>query len=147
MSLTVEIKTLAHFGDLELPKYETVLAAGADLRAAVPADAPMVLEPGARALVPTGMAMALPAGYEAQIRPRSGLAYKGQFRYPVANVSPVNFDCEIVQTAGFISGNISETSELQTTPYFLISSILEGTISGRYQNLSIRRPSLCARHL
>jgi len=75
MSLTVEIKTLAHFGDLELPKYETVLAAGADLRAAVPADAPMVLEPGARALVPTGMAMALPAGYEAQIRPRSGLAY------------------------------------------------------------------------
>ena len=76
MSLTVEIKTLAHFGALELPKYETVLAAGADLRAALPADAPMVLEPSARALVPTGMAMALPAGYEAQIRPRSGLAYK-----------------------------------------------------------------------
>ena len=57
--------------------------------------------------------------------------WAGWFRYPVANVSPVNFDCEIVQTAGFISGNISETSELQTTPYFLISSILEGTISGR----------------
>lgn len=76
MSLVVEIKTLAHFGDLELPKYETVLAAGADLRAAVEAHAPMVLQPGARALVPTGMAMALPAGYEAQIRPRSGLAYK-----------------------------------------------------------------------
>lgn len=76
MSLTVEIKTLAHFGDLELPKYETLLAAGADLRAALPADAPMVLEPSARALVPTGMAMALPAGYEAQIRPRSGLAFK-----------------------------------------------------------------------
>ena len=76
MSLTVEIKALPHFGDLELPKYETVLAAGADLRAAVPAHAPMTLSPGARALVPTGMAMALPAGYEAQIRPRSGLAYK-----------------------------------------------------------------------
>ena len=76
MSLRVEIKTLDHFGDLELPKYETVLAAGADLRAALPADAPMVLKPGERALVPTGMAMALPAGYEAQIRPRSGLAYK-----------------------------------------------------------------------
>lgn len=76
MSLIVEIKTLDHFGDLELPKYETVLAAGADLRAAVDADRPMVLEPGARALVPTGFAMALPAGYEAQIRPRSGLAYK-----------------------------------------------------------------------
>ena len=76
MSLTVEMKPLAHFGDLDLPKYETVLAAGADLRAAVPEHAPMVLEPGARALVPTGFAMALPAGYEAQIRPRSGLAYK-----------------------------------------------------------------------
>ena len=76
MSLSVEIKALENFGDLELPKYETVLAAGADLRAAVPADMPMTLKPGARALVPTGFAMALPAGYEAQIRPRSGLAYK-----------------------------------------------------------------------
>lgn len=76
MSLTVEIKTLEHFGDLELPAYETVLAAGADLRAAVPAHAPMTLSPGGRALVPTGLSMALPAGYEAQIRPRSGLAYK-----------------------------------------------------------------------
>lgn len=76
MSLTVELKPLDHFGDLELPKYETVLAAGADLRAAVPEHAPMTLAPGQRALVPTGLAMALPAGYEAQIRPRSGLAYK-----------------------------------------------------------------------
>jgi dUTP pyrophosphatase len=76
MTLTVEIKTLDHFGDLELPKYETPLAAGADLRAAVPVNEPMTLAPGQRALVPTGLAMALPAGYEAQIRPRSGLAYK-----------------------------------------------------------------------
>ncbi len=76
MSLSIEIKKLEHFGDLELPKYETVLAAGADLRAAVSAERSMILAPGARALVPTGFAMALPAGYEAQIRPRSGLAYK-----------------------------------------------------------------------
>jgi len=76
MSLIVEIKPLDHFEGLDLPKYETVLAAGADLRAAVPQDAPLVLEPGARILVPTGFAMALPAGYEAQIRPRSGLAFK-----------------------------------------------------------------------
>jgi len=76
MSLSIEIQKLEHFGDLELPKYETVLAAGADLRAAVPSERPMILAPGARALVPTGFAMALPAGYEAQIRPRSGLAYK-----------------------------------------------------------------------
>jgi len=74
MKLTVQIKALAHFGDLPLPKFETALAAGADLRAALSED--MNLAPGARALVPTGFAMALPAGYEAQIRPRSGLAYK-----------------------------------------------------------------------
>lgn len=74
MTLTVRIKPLPHFRDLPLPKFETVLAAGADLRAAL--DVEMTLLPGSRALVPTGFAMALPAGYEAQIRPRSGLAYK-----------------------------------------------------------------------
>ena len=74
MTLSVQIKPLENFGDLPLPKFETALAAGADLRAALDAD--LVLEPGARALIPTGFAMALPAGYEAQIRPRSGLAYK-----------------------------------------------------------------------
>lgn len=74
--IRVEFKTLDHFEGLKLPAYETVLAAGADLRAAVRDDAPMTLSPGERALVPTGLSMALPAGYEAQIRPRSGLAYK-----------------------------------------------------------------------
>lgn len=72
----IEFKCLDHFGDLDLPTYETELAAGADLRAALDASDPMVLEPGSRALVPTGFCMALPAGYEAQIRPRSGLAFK-----------------------------------------------------------------------
>ncbi len=74
MKLTVKVKALEHFGDLDLPQFETALAAGADLRAALSED--MIIAPGARALVPTGFAMALPAGYEAQIRPRSGLAYK-----------------------------------------------------------------------
>ncbi len=76
MTEIVELKPLDHFGDLSLPAYETILAAGADLRAAVLDDHPLILTPGQRALVPTGLAMALPAGYEAQIRPRSGLAYK-----------------------------------------------------------------------
>ena len=57
--------------------------------------------------------------------------WAGQFRYPEPHYNPVNFDCEIVQTASFISGQITETAELKATPYFLISSILEGTISGR----------------
>ncbi len=67
---------LPHGQDLPLPSYQSALAAGMDLVAAVPADAPLALSPGARALVPTGIAIALPAGTEAQVRPRSGLAIK-----------------------------------------------------------------------
>ncbi|MCV0426002.1 MAG: dUTP diphosphatase [Roseibium sp.] len=74
MTVTLELKRLDHGGDLPLPTYQSELAAGLDLLAAV--DAPLSLSPGERALVPTGLAMALPAGFEAQVRPRSGLAAK-----------------------------------------------------------------------
>jgi len=74
--LKIEIKQLENFGDLQMPAYETDLAAGVDLRAAIDADTPIVLQSGERTLIATGFAMALPPGYEAQIRPRSGLAYK-----------------------------------------------------------------------
>ena len=74
--ITVEITRLPHGRDLPLPAYQTELAAGLDLLAAVPQHAPMTIDPGARALVPTGIAIALPTGYEAQVRPRSGLAVK-----------------------------------------------------------------------
>ncbi|WP_417712233.1 dUTP diphosphatase [Roseibium aggregatum] len=74
MPVTLELKRLEHGRDLPLPAYQSVLAAGLDLLAAV--DGTITLAPGARALVPTGLAMALPAGYEAQVRPRSGLAAK-----------------------------------------------------------------------
>ena len=73
---TLRIQRLPHAEGLALPAYETTGSAGMDLRAAVPADAPMTLEPGARALVPTGLKIALDQGYEAQVRPRSGLALK-----------------------------------------------------------------------
>lgn len=72
----IRITRLAHGRDLPLPAYQTALAAGVDLIAAVAADAPVTIAPGARALVPTGIAIALPEGYEAQVRPRSGLAAK-----------------------------------------------------------------------
>ena len=72
MTITVSLKRLPHNADLPLPAYESASAAGMDLPAAVEAD--LVLAPGARALVPTGLAIALPEGFEAQIRPRSGLA-------------------------------------------------------------------------
>ena len=76
MTITIKIHRLPHNGDLPLPAYETALSAGMDIRAAVPEGEPLTLKPGERALVPTGLAMALPAGYEAQVRPRSGLALK-----------------------------------------------------------------------
>jgi len=75
--IAVPIVRLPHAADLPLPQYQSALAAGLDLLAAVPEAAPVVLKPGGgRALVPTGVAMALPAGYEGQIRPRSGLAVR-----------------------------------------------------------------------
>ena len=76
MNVVVKIKSLPHGEGLQLPTYHSVDAAGADLQAAVLEDEPLVLAPGKFALVPGGFAMALPAGYEAQIRPRSGLAFK-----------------------------------------------------------------------
>lgn len=72
----IRITRLPHAQDLPLPAYQTALAAGLDLIAAVPAEAPITMLPGARALVPTGLAIALPEGFEAQVRPRSGLAVK-----------------------------------------------------------------------
>jgi dUTP pyrophosphatase len=73
---TVPIVRLPHGEGLPLPAYETAHAAGMDLRAAVPEDAPVTLHPGDRHAVPTGLAMAIPPGFEGQVRPRSGLALR-----------------------------------------------------------------------
>ena len=73
---TLRIQRLPHGEGLALPAYETTGSAGMDLRAAVAEDAPLTLPPGARVLVPTGLKIALEPGYEAQVRPRSGLALK-----------------------------------------------------------------------
>jgi dUTP diphosphatase len=70
----LRILRLPHGADLPLPSYQSVHAAGLDLLAAVPADAPVVLAPRERGLLPCGIAIALPHGFEAQVRPRSGLA-------------------------------------------------------------------------
>jgi dUTP pyrophosphatase len=74
MSIDIHVQRLPHGEGLPLPSYQSAHAAGLDLIAAVPDSAPLTLAPGARALVPTGIAIALPPGTEAQVRPRSGLA-------------------------------------------------------------------------
>lgn len=70
----VQVSPLPHFEGLALPHYETEGSAGLDVRAAIPAGESLILAPGERALVPTGLALAVPAGHEIQVRPRSGLA-------------------------------------------------------------------------
>ncbi|WP_112662098.1 dUTP diphosphatase [Microvirga flavescens] len=76
MTTTLRVLRLAHGEGLPLPRYETDGAAGLDLIAANPADAPVVLKPSERALIPTGLVIQLEPGFEAQVRPRSGLAFK-----------------------------------------------------------------------
>jgi dUTP pyrophosphatase len=103
-AIEVRVTRLTHGDDLPLPSYQTAHAAGLDLLAAVSAADPVILAPGERSLVPTGIAVALPEGYEAQVRPRSGLAvrhgltvlnspgtidadYRGEIQVLLANLS------------------------------------------------------------
>jgi len=106
--VSLPIKRLPHGAGLPLPAPQSALAAGLDLCAAIPFDAPLVLAPGARALVPTGFAIALQPGFEGQVRPRSGLAvkhgvtvlnspgtidadYRGEVRVPIINLGAETF--------------------------------------------------------
>lgn len=106
---TIAIQRLAHGADLPLPEYQTAGSAGMDLLAAVTGD--MAVAPGRRVLIPTGIAIALPAGFEAQIRPRSGLAhkkgivvlnapgtvdsdYRGEIKVLLGNLGDANFTVE-----------------------------------------------------
>jgi dUTP pyrophosphatase len=95
----VKIKRLAHAEGLQLPDYHSEDAAGLDLVAALAAGVELILEPGERALIPTGFAIELPRGYEAQIRPRSGLAHK--FGVTVLN-SPGTIDADYRGEIGVI---------------------------------------------
>jgi dUTP pyrophosphatase len=80
MTVSIRVHRLPHGADLPLPAYATAGAAGMDLLAAC--NAPVVLDPGKRALIPTGLTIALPAGYELQVRPRSGLALRNGIVLP-----------------------------------------------------------------
>ena len=105
MSLAIPVTRLPHGADLPLPAYATPGAAGLDLVAALPAEAPLTLAPLARALVPTGLTFALPAGFEAQVRPRSGLALKHGIT--VLN-SPGTIDSDYRGELGVILINLSD---------------------------------------
>jgi dUTP pyrophosphatase len=134
--IPVAVKRLPHNADLPLPSYESALAAGMDLPAAI--DGEMILQPGERALIPTGLAIALPGGYEAQIRPRSGLAarsgvtvlnapgtvdadYRGEVKVVLANLGTEPFTvtrgARIAQMviAPVVQAALQEVAELPET--------------------------------
>lgn len=132
------IKRLPHAEGLPLPAYQSGDAAGFDLAAAIPAGSPIKLSPGARTLVPTGFAFALAPGFEAQVRPRSGLAlkngvtvlnspgtidadYRGEVQVILVNLGTVPFEItrgmRIAQcvVAPVTRAGISEVEDLETT--------------------------------
>jgi dUTP pyrophosphatase len=100
--IDVRFRRFSHAEDLQLPAYHSEDAAGLDLIAAVEGNADVVLQPGERALIPTGLAIELPKGYEAQVRPRSGLALN--FGVTVLN-SPGTIDADFRGEIGVILVN------------------------------------------
>jgi dUTP pyrophosphatase len=134
--MKIQFKKLPHGEDLPLPMYESEFAAGMDIRAAL--EKPITLQPGERQLIPSGLKMAMPRGYEAQMRPRSGLAYRhgitmlntpgtidadyrGELKMLAVNLGEEAFTIKhgdrIAQMviAPVIQANISETDDLSKT--------------------------------
>ena len=135
---TLNLIRLPHGAGLDLPSYETKGAAGMDLRAAVAEDRPAIIPPGKRALVPTGFIFEIPDGFEAQVRPRSGLAfkhgitclntpgtidsdYRGEVKVLLINLGEEDFTItrgmRIAQMviAPVVQARIAETTEASTT--------------------------------
>ena len=135
---TLNLIRLPHGAGLDLPSYETKGAAGMDLRAAVAEDQPAIIPPGKRALVPTGFVFEIPDGFEAQVRPRSGLAfkhgitclntpgtidsdYRGEVKVLLINLGEEDFTItrgmRIAQMviAPVVQARIAETTEASTT--------------------------------
>ncbi len=102
-NIEIKITRLEHGNDLPLPSYETEGSAGMDIRAAV--REPLTIVPGARALVPSGFKIALPSGFEAQIRPRSGLALKKGISLPN---TPGTIDSDYRGEVGVILINLGD---------------------------------------
>lgn len=149
----IAVLRLPHSDGLPLPHYQSALAAGLDLIAAVDADKPVVIAPGERALVPTGIAIALPPGYEGQVRPRSGLAlqhgvtvlnapgtidadYRGEIQVVLVNLGRTSFTVErgarVAQLiiAATMQATICEVASLDETTRGVRGFGSTGTLSG-----------------
>jgi dUTP pyrophosphatase len=138
----VKVKTLDHYdSEFELPFYATEGAAGADIRASLPEKKSLIVKPGERVLVPTGLAMEIPLGYEIQVRPRSGLSLKSPLM--IVN-APGTIDCDYRGEVNIIVGNFGKEdyvidhglriAQLVLSPvtqaHFAVSSTLGDTARG-----------------
>jgi dUTP pyrophosphatase len=128
----VRVLRLPHGLDLPLPSYQSTHAAGMDLQAAVPIDAPVVIDAGQRALIPTGLAIALPAGTEGQVRPRSGLAL--QHGLTILN-APGTIDGDYRGEIGVILVNLSRESFTVTRGMRIAQLVVQPVIRARIQEV------------
>lgn len=134
----VGIVRLVHGDGLDLPAYATAGAAGMDLRAAVPAETPLELAPGARALVPTGLVFEIPRGYEAQIRPRSGLALKHGI---TCLNTPGTIDSDYRGEVQVLLINHSETPFLVSRGERIAQMVIAACVQARVEERSLAEPT------
>lgn len=126
----VKVKTLDHYDPgFELPFYATVGAAGADIRASVPEKKNLIVKPGERILVPTGICMEIPLGYEVQVRPRSGLSLKSSLL--VVN-SPGTIDCDYRGEVNIIIGNFGTTDYVIEHGLRIAQLVISPVIQAKY---------------
>jgi dUTP pyrophosphatase len=130
MSIEVLVKTLDHYDpSFELPFYATEGAAGADIRASIPEKKNIVVKPGERVLVPTGLQMEIPLGYEIQVRPRSGLSLKSSLM--VVN-APGTIDCDYRGEVNIIVGNFGQEDYLIEHGLRIAQLVIAPVIQAKY---------------
>lgn len=134
----VKVKTLPHYDtSFDLPFYATEGAAGADIRASLPESKSIIVKPGERVLVPTGLIMEIPFGFEIQVRPRSGLSLKSSLM--VVN-SPGTIDCDYRGEVNIIIGNFGKEDYViehgLRIAQLVISPVIQARFTTTTENLS-----------
>jgi dUTP pyrophosphatase len=128
--IEVKVRKLSHYDEsFELPFYATEGAAGADIRASLPERKSLIVKPGERLLVPTGLQMEIPFGYEIQVRPRSGLSLKSSLM--LVN-SPGTIDCDYRGEVNIIIGNFGTEDYVIEHGLRLAQLVLSPVIQARY---------------
>ena len=130
MTIEVKVKTLDHYdSSFELPFYATEGAAGADVRASLPEKKSMTIKPGERVLVPTGLSMEIPFGYEVQVRPRSGLSLKSPLM--IVN-APGTIDCDYRGEVCIIVGNFGKEDYVVEHGLRIAQLVIAPVIQAKY---------------